>query len=248
MKKENGSALITVILIVFVMAMIGSALISFVMVNFKFRDLDNRIAKAEYEAEKKVDIIYMLMQQALNDTISYSTEACDEIEEKVKEDEEKANAALDNSSEVDGYYGRYAYFDEVTRSVKRNEQTINDDIEAKYLECMHDRLFENIKAKIRDYPEMSAEKEIALIEGVNTKFGQTNFNTEIKIIEDPDESGIYKKIIKLDIFYDDEQSPSVEFSIDFIIEIPNSETANSSYRLDSLINLTNWVIQERKHI
>lgn len=70
MKNERGSALLTVILIVFVTATIGAAISSFIMMNYKLRNLDNRIGRAEYEAEKVMDTIYATMQDVLPEFIN----------------------------------------------------------------------------------------------------------------------------------------------------------------------------------
>ena len=51
-KKENGSALLTVILIAFVTATIGAAISSFIMMNYRLRMWDINLSKAEYEAEQ----------------------------------------------------------------------------------------------------------------------------------------------------------------------------------------------------
>lgn len=69
MKSEKGSALLIVILIVFVTATIGSALTAFIMMNYKLRDLDNRIGQAEYQGEKMIDVAYLATQNAVKATI-----------------------------------------------------------------------------------------------------------------------------------------------------------------------------------
>ena len=89
MKREKGSALLTTILIIFVLGTIGSALGSFVIYNYKLREHDNKIGRAEYETEKAVDAVLVQVKQNYRAVLAY---ARGEVEAIVDEEFKKGNA------------------------------------------------------------------------------------------------------------------------------------------------------------
>ncbi|MBE5812587.1 MAG: hypothetical protein E7314_02930 [Clostridiales bacterium] len=82
MKKEKGSALLTVILIIFVTVTIGTALSSLIVYNYRLRALDNKIARAEYQTEILVDKLQVDMKVAIKEMIE---DAKKEASYKVRE-------------------------------------------------------------------------------------------------------------------------------------------------------------------
>jgi len=86
---KRGSALTTVILAIFVMTVIGSSVMSMVVSNYKLRQLDLAIRKAEYKNEIIMDKIYEITQGSIVTAIGMAKkQAIDAVDKAVKEEEE----------------------------------------------------------------------------------------------------------------------------------------------------------------
>jgi len=234
MKNERGSALLTVILIVFVTTLIGTALSSFIMMNYKLRNLDNRISRAEYESEKNIDNIYMLVQKSVNDTIiDARNDAVNQISLYIQGEMREAEEEL--LAGATEYLGEYIYMQ--NSIIKSDEIAIQEAEERAYNNFCKANIYTNVRNKLRN--EAPAE----LISS-SEDFGKTTSLNEIKI---KDNSHIDTDIITISLqsYYKIVSSPAVKFSLDFIISIPTYENIKSgNYNLNEIINMTNWEMQD----
>ena len=238
MKRERGSALLTVILIVFVTSTIGSALTSFVMMNYKLRNLDNRIAKAEYETEKAVDRIYMYMQESVSDTISAARDgAISKIQNDAQIELENAKAALaGGTTDLEGNYvfiqgGVIVY----------NNELMEAEEERQYRDYCKYNIFDEIH---KNFKNLNNQSEIKLILAEEEDFDDTRENIQIKL---RDKTGVDEEMITvgLELYCKLKNSPPIKFSVDFVIIIPTIENVKTgNYNLNNLINMTNWEMQD----
>lgn len=218
----------TVILIVFISVTIGAALASFVMMNYKLRLFDNKIGRAEYEAEKSIDNIYMSIQESVLSTIDDAkNEAYTTILNDYNYDMEKFNNGVLN------YMGTYI---EIVNGKLIEKETIDTNLEVEYKKLCKDNMFKDIKNKLNDMEG---------IEIIDTpEFGKTAVKNEIKLEDNTDPA---KEVIDigLELYYKADSSPAIRFLVDFVISIPSYENANSgNYKLNEIINLTNWEMQD----
>lgn len=232
MKKEKGSALLTVVLIVFVTATIGAAISSFIMMNYKLRTLDNWVTRAEYEAEKKIDNIYQQVQMTLGITVEASvTNAISEINGEVNTE----YAALSG-----GQQGDYEYVYNVGETIYRNEAKIVEAQKEKYLEELAVNFVNGVKGEFANVDANSPIKGITLIES-NKDFGKSGTSVEVKL-----NGNNFKNdnTIKVELYYQEKNVPAVLFKVDFVISFPSFENAESNnYNLNDLINLINWEME-----
>lgn len=236
MKKENGSALLTVILIVFVTATIGSAITSFIMMNYKLKNLDNRISRAEYEAEKKMDNLYAQVQKALDYTIGNSvTEAIEKIDGEVSLQEENLKNGIGNS---------YRYVYKEGESLFTNRENIVEDQKKEYEKLILnfvDNLEQQLLVTYNEMQEgLKATKGVKLLNS-SDEFGNSNASAEVKLEDDNFSSN---NIVKVILYYEGKNVPAVKIKVDFVIGFPSFENAEGyNYNLNDLINLTNWEME-----
>jgi membrane-associated HD superfamily phosphohydrolase len=107
MKKEKGSALLTTILIIFVLTTIGSALGSFVVYNYKLREYDNKIGRAEYETEKAVDALLVRVKQNYKDLLADARTKVETVVNDAYKDAIKKNQSIDVEKTVRGELYKY---------------------------------------------------------------------------------------------------------------------------------------------
>lgn len=221
MKKERGSALLTVILITFVTATIGAAVSSFIMMNYRLRALDNKIGRAEYETEKIMDVAYLAVQEGVNTTII----------------EEKENAvSIVNSRVVPGS----DYFLEDGRSV--NYDLVKSDTSMEFERLYKQELYSNLKSKINEKIRytfgITPVNYISGFDHGSSKAIAINFSEEFD-----DSSNLYKD--KLEIYYRLEDTPIIKISAVFVIGIPTFEQADGyDYNLNELVGMTDWEMQD----
>lgn len=95
MKKiKKGSALTTVILIIFVMSLIGVSVMNLVVYNYRMRSLDLNIRRAEYKNEIIMDKIYEISQNTIITAIGTAKEQAVKAVDKAVQDEEMLYAQL----------------------------------------------------------------------------------------------------------------------------------------------------------
>ena len=121
MKREKGSALLTTILIIFVLGTIGSALGSFVIYNYKLREHDNKIGRAEYETEKAVDAVLVYIKQEYRKALAETRNAAEtEVNNTITNfsDKNAINNALNESVKafLPGKMGNLTNFASVTKA------------------------------------------------------------------------------------------------------------------------------------
>ena len=144
MKNERGSALLTVILIVFVTATIGAAISSFIMMNYKLRNLDNRIGRAEYQAEKIIDTAYLEIQRTVLSAM-----------EKLKDAETNVTNAMEsekNGALIDGATYDYGNVEGGTYVPDSSKMTLKliEEFGALYKAYLSNNLVNNIENKDND--------------------------------------------------------------------------------------------------
>lgn len=119
MKKEKGSALLTVIFITVITSILGAAIFSLIAYNYKLREHDNKIGRAEYETEKAVDTVLVQIKQNYRAVLAY---ARGEVEAIVDEEFKKGNT-IDLNQELYNFLGKennLIYKDAVGNEFKLN--------------------------------------------------------------------------------------------------------------------------------
>lgn len=216
MKKERGSALLTVILITFVTATIGAAVSSFIMMNYRLRALDNKIGRAEYEAEKIMDVAYLAVQKGVNENIQNAKLVAKKyVYEQMQLDETYCRIEGGGPNEYD--------------FVK-----IDNAEETKYNEYYYTVLESFIGGQIDD---------IASFVTYNPNTFNDNTEDEIKIARILNKLSESK--YKLTIYYKLKNAPVITISATFVIGMPTYEQAYGyEYNLNELVGMTDWEMQD----
>ena len=262
MKNERGSALLTVILIFFVTATIGSAISSFIVMNFRLRAKDNEISRAEYQAESAMDYAYLAIQElvhanvakARNDAdewvggnvpmiVEGAIESVEEVPFKIAKDGNNVCFFKDNSKEStlieetkkDGVNVEYVYSEE---NIKKAQYEV---FKVKYLNLFD---YGTIKSAI----EGKIENKIA---GSNVKdydpdeFGKSDELEIALTVEQNNEENKIREKVK--IYYKTPGSTVIQYRADFIIYTPSQKVvyeAQGMHDLNQLVGITNWVTRD----
>jgi len=247
MKNERGSALMIVMLIVFVTTTIGAALSSFIMMNYKLRTIDNKIGRAEYEAETQVDLAYLAVQQAVKNHIDDNFwDAWNEISDSKAAEKLEYEKLLKMA--YDTYYNWYdCDYGKMVNGIyvddeQKIETAINNSFAERYTdnsELLFDKIKTEIKKKLKidviEFDEdtlYSAPDNMKSINSDGTGIGMMNRSGD-------------NLIFGFKIFYKIKGSPLIEFTVDFVIGMPTYDEAFAdSYNLNELVGMTNWSMQD----
>lgn len=237
MKNEKGSALLTVMLAVFVVSAIGAAVLSFILGNFKLRLFDNEIRRAEYEAEEMIDKAYLYAQVAIADLIDKNNDNGSwkvTIDAKDDSNYKRTETLGDGSENIYYEYDGNRY----------------DDIENFYK-----KLFpEQYKDKVYDVIKEKIEDELIKAREVDTEKHKTkdNFDNKKTIWGiDIDSQTINSDTVEIPfkIYYRMSNGGIVDFSVDFIITVPTYENVkNGTCNPFDLIGITNWTMKEWEYL
>jgi len=88
-RLKEGSALSTVILMIFVMTVIGSSVMNLVVYNYRLRQLDIKIRRAEYKNEIIMDKVYEIAQNSILTSIGMAKKYSIDVVDKAVEEEEE---------------------------------------------------------------------------------------------------------------------------------------------------------------
>ena len=237
MKNERGSALLTVVLIAFVTVIIGVALSSFVIMNYKLGNLENRISKAEYEAEKIVDTIYLAIQRSISSTISNSlNEAREEILADVYGEMALAESNISKGilEGVTYKYGAYTQYGTYQQEQALINQAVYEEFKKYYLE----RIGTSIKTSIYRSDEFET-RPVSYDVDFFGKSGITEIAIDIK--EETKESFIET----FEVYYTNQTSPTINFTVKFDIGVPLlGDLENNKYKLNQLVRIIDLEIQD----
>lgn len=216
MKREKGSALLTVILITFVTITIGSALASLVMCNYKLRAFDKAIARAEYDSEAKMELAYFNIQKELMKAFEKaSKDTSSQVDSERKAQEEYYNEKNDTT-----YIDYLSTF--ISPCYIKEDYTINSDI-------LTFRYDEEFREECRNILEPIISEEVEIIFGDKAKVitknqGATQVEYELTIVADVEG-----------------HKTEVELKARIIVIIPSHEkVANNSYSIKDVIRISDW--------
>lgn len=239
MKKEKGSALLTVVLIVAVTATIGVAVSSFILMNYRFRLYDTHIRRAEYTAEEIIDKTYLYVQaDRYNKFQEMANNAWDSVWDDYYLEERRSVEGLAEGEElsfppiyltIDSYGNCQANVDEISKKAKEiynasfieQVNTLKSDIESVLRAKFTD-------VEIGDYKSISGNKSVDV--------GACSIDTT-KITQP---LNIYYKIPNNAVV---KGNPWVRFSVNIIISKPEYEDViNTGYDIRNYVGISNWSI------
>src|SRR5574344_1282226 len=109
MNQNKGAVLTGVILMVLVMTLIGVPLLGMVVYNYRLRELDNSLRRAEYENEMAMDKISVIVRNTVMNAIEYAKSNASESVNKVAELQKNAYSELYNKYSEEWTNYRNAY-------------------------------------------------------------------------------------------------------------------------------------------
>lgn len=236
MKKEKGSALLTVILIASVTATIGVAISSFILMNYRFRLYDTHIRRAEYAAEEIIDKTYLYVQKdCYNIFKTIAEDADDEVTDEFIEERK----SIDNGDPITpiNYHkldGETYVVDEASMARKAAEKydgKVEDDFTGELNEKLGSIFSDNIGVEVVDNfdnidPDTSKAVAIGTIDKDSGKIIQPLY--------------IYYRIPNNAVI---KSSPWVKFSVNIIISKPEYEAVISNgYDIRNYVGISNWSI------
>lgn len=245
-KKENGSALLTVILIAFVTATIGAAISSFIMMNYKLRIIDKNIGIAEYEVETIQTYAYAEVVKTMAEIIEDADKIAKEYTNTAIEKAENLESGAYLDPELKDEEGVTVDVDDIINFADVSKPT-KPGAEEMLKKGYFKQAFED-KMKKTDFSEVITAK-------LESKYGEINIakserEYEAYFEDRPKKIGLY--FIKeegtynftLKIYYKKENVRPVELSGKFIIQ--NFEYANEDeydiskrYHILDKIGITN---------
>lgn len=242
MKKEKGSALLTVILIASVTATIGVAISSFILMNYRFRLYDTHIRRAEYAAEEIIDKTYLYVQRdcykIFNDI---AIEAYDAVSDEFMQERDR----IDNEDTITPII--YHKLDGETYVV--DEAIMADAAEKKYDDKVEENFTGALNEKLKSI--FNGYEDVSMVDNFDNIDPGTSKAVEIGTIDK--ESG--KIIQPLHIYYRIpnnaviKSSPWVRFSVNIIISKPEYEAViNTRYDIRSYVGISNWSIDNNWNI
>lgn len=248
-KKEKGSALLTVILIVFVTATIGSAISSFIMINYKLRVMDKNIGIAEYEVEtiqtlayaEVVDKMENIIKKADSYANSSTSSACADANIEVARN--NPTAAL--NPELEGWSAEMVA-EKVTSNTARTITGVEPKLKLAYFEQSFIKEIET--ALDKDESEGFFKK---IFERIASKYGEVRYTYDESefneyFVDRFNGVGLYFKRIEgtnnftLEIYYKKENVTPVYLNGDFIINTPICNTATNVH-VDDKYDVINYV-------
>lgn len=138
MKGQKGSALLTVVLIIFIAIVIGTALAMMVVSNYRLRVKDVAIQRAEYDTVEIMDYVVFATKQEIINKLYGDDGWKDDIYEDIYDEAEEQQDAYDslmNSSQTETYK-----YNEKIRKVDKGEWnyiTYEGDISASIINTTH---------------------------------------------------------------------------------------------------------------
>lgn len=216
MKREKGSALLTVIIIAFVTITIGSALASLVMCNYKLRAFDKAITRAEYDSEGKMELVYFNIQKELMEAFSESyRDTILQVDSEVEEQREYYNR--DNARTYVDYLSTF-----ISPCYIKEDYSINDDI-------INFRYDEEFRKDCRNKMDAIISEEVNVIFGDKAKVitknqGATQMEYELTIIANVEG-----------------HKTEVELKARIVVIIPShAKVADNSYSIKDAIRISDW--------
>lgn len=237
MKKEKGSALLTVILIASVTATIGVAISSFILMNYRFRLYDTHIRRAEYAAEEIIDKTYLYVQRDCYDIFNdIAIEAYDAVSDEFMQERDRIDDGdtitpiIYHKLDVDGNY-------------VVNEAIMAREAEKKYDDKVDSAFTDELNKKLEDI--FNGYGDVSMVDNFDNIDPGTSKAVEIGTIGE--DSG--KIIQPLYIYYRIpnnaviKSSPWVRFSVNIIISKPEYEAVRETrYDIRNYVGISNWSI------
>lgn len=228
MKKEKGSALLTVVLIASVTATIGVAISSFILMNYRLRLYDTHVRRAEYAAEEIVDKTYLYVQEYCYNTFK-------NMAEKAQSD---VSEEYNNEKDAEGVELVYWTIDEHGEYKLKTEKVV------KVATDNYNDEFDNLCGEFKNEIVESLEDKNIISNGtIEINFEKCVKNDEGKFTQP---LKISYKIPKNAVI---KSNPVVKFSVDIIIARPEYEDViNTSYDIRNYVGISNWSIDNNWNI
>lgn len=236
MKREKGSALMTVILIVAVTATIGAAISSFILMNYRLRAYDNQIRRAEYKAEEVIDTTHLYLLSKFGATDGILKNLQEDIENKAIEDE--------TTVIVEQQDGTYYEFDGTKAVPKSDIETIKD---TRFKEAFSSLDIKSIIEDIIDNDSNSKTKYAESVSGVDT----TDEESMYVVVDDNPTITDNRIVQKVYVYYVIPKNavirgnPIARFSVEYVITCPDYSMVypTVTYNITNYIGITNWTIE-----
>lgn len=242
MKKEKGSALLTVVLIASVTATIGVAISSFILMNYRLRLYDTHVRRAEYAAEEIVDKTYLYVQEYCYNTFKNMAEkAQSDVSEEYNNEKDAEGVELVYWT-IDEHGEYKLKTEKVVKVARENYKDEFDNLcgefKNKIVESLNDKnIINDSEIEIKEDKNIISNGTIEINFEKCVKNDEGKFTQPLKISYKIPKNAVIKS------------NPVVKFSVDIIIARPEYEDViNTSYDIRNYVGISNWSIDNNWNI